>query len=66
MPIDTLYNLSQTDDRRVPINATVRESTLLRLNALVSKAQDKNPDTNRSQITDRILSEKLDELNIPG
>lgn len=59
-----LISLAQTADKRVPLNSTIRETTLNRLDVLTAQARAHNPDINRSQIVDNILTERLDVFNI--
>lgn len=53
-----------TEDKHVPINSTVKESTLARLDVLVAKLRARNPSINRSKAVNTMLVEKLDELGI--
>jgi len=56
--------LSQPVDRRIQLNATVRQSTMNKLNVLVEAVQERNPGRKRSQVVDTLISDALDTLQI--
>ena len=54
----------EENDKHVPINSTVKQSTLDRLDIFVAAMVERNPKANRSKIVNALLVEKLDELGI--
>jgi hypothetical protein len=60
----SLNTLTAPAEHRVPLNATIRNSTLLRLDQLTKTVTKAAPSKNRSQVVDQLLSDKLDELGI--